>query len=221
MRRKKTECNHIPISARLDGRSMRWSFLLQLLLFNINYCSFHTVGPLTFHFCSAPFSTLLISLRPPPPHLNPFSQTPDKVSVDGQKMIRLFEPLHLNFEEKLEVEFIFEMNLISTVHIHQKDGRETPLKRTPVRKTLCSREAERDLCPFILPLAPKAFVSGQLSGCVYVTVTYRVHFTSASIFSCDSYSKCCSKAHLNNEYTKKKKSIRYTSRNLKHLKSNL
>lgn len=67
MRRKKPECNHIPISARQDERSTCWPFLPVLFLFNINYCSFHT-------FCSFTLPTfLLYTPFPAPAHQVAFS----------------------------------------------------------------------------------------------------------------------------------------------------
>lgn len=98
---KKTECNHIPISTRLDGRSVRRCFLLTPLLFNINYCSFHTFCLFTRHICphSTPFKPCSSGWLPS----TPLNWTPSKVSL-GQKIICLFE--HPNFKETSEMKFI-------------------------------------------------------------------------------------------------------------------
>lgn len=61
-----------------------WSFIQQPFLFNINYCSFHTLGPFTLHICllSVPFPSLLVRWGNP----SSLNKRLNEVSPDGQQI---------------------------------------------------------------------------------------------------------------------------------------
>lgn len=145
-RKKKTQCNHIPISARLDGRSVCWPFLPAFLVRGINYCSFHTFSalPILRHTAQHFQPPVIRSVTP-----SYFELNAEKTSVNGPNYI-IYGP-RFNYDGKPEMKLKkVEINLTSVVLINQPIAErffKKPLKGTKERivfhKCLC-KEQERE-----------------------------------------------------------------------------